>query len=65
MQGTDYYLITGPDTPLRVLSSEFVVDLSVEQLEAVAGEDTTSIRRRKAIEREIESLTEDRRILTT
>ncbi len=65
MQGTDYYLITGPDTPLRVLSSEFVVDLSVEQLEAVAGEDTTSIRRRKAIEREIESLTEGRRILTT
>ena len=64
MQGTDYHLITGPDTPLRVLSSEFVVDLSAEQLESVAGEDTTSIRRRKTIEREIESLTEGRRILT-
>jgi hypothetical protein len=65
MQGTDYHLITGPDTPLRVLSSGFVVDLSAEQLEAVAGEDTMSIRRRKAIEREIESLSEGRLILTT
>ena len=65
MQGTDYHLITGPDTPLRVFSPEFVVELSAERLEAVAGEDATSIQQRKSIEKEIESLMEGRRILTT
>ncbi|KAI9706563.1 MAG: hypothetical protein M1836_003570 [Candelina mexicana] len=65
MQGTDYHLITGPDTPLHVFSPEFVVELSVERLEAVAGEDATSIQQRKSVEKEIESLTEGRRILTT
>ena len=64
MQGTDYHLITGPDTPLRVFSPEFVVELSAERLEAVAGEDATSIQQRKSIEKEIESLMEGRRILT-
>lgn len=64
MQGTDYHLVTCPDTPLRVFSSGFVVDLSAEQLEAVAREDTTSIQRREAVEKEIEGLTEGRRILT-
>ena len=64
MQGTDYHLITGPDTPLRVFSPEFVVELSAERLAVVAGEDTTSIQQRKSIEKEIESLMEGRRILT-
>lgn len=47
IQGTDYHLITGPDIPLRVFSPQFVVELSAERLEAVAGEDTTSIQQRK------------------
>lgn len=64
IQGTDYHLITGPDTPLRVFSPEFVVELSAERLAVVAGEDTTSIQQRKSIEKEIESLMEGRRILT-
>ena len=56
---------TGPDTPLRFFSPEFVVELSAKRLEAVAGEDTTSIQQRKSIEKEIESLMEGRRILKT
>ena len=63
MQGTDFHLITGPDTPLRVFSPQFVVELSDQRLEAVAGEDITSIQQRKSVEKEIESLTEGRRIL--
>ncbi|KAL9629648.1 MAG: hypothetical protein Q9164_006789 [Protoblastenia rupestris] len=63
MQGTDYHLITGPNTPLHVFSPRFVVDLSDERLEAVAGEDITSIQQRKSVEKEVESLTEGRRIL--
>lgn len=65
MQATDYHLVTGPDTPLRVFSSGFVVDLTTEQLEMIAGEDTTSIQRRRALAKEIESLMEGRRILTS
>lgn len=65
MQGTDFHLITGPDTPLRVFSPEFVVELSAKRLEAVAGEDATSIQQRKSVEKEIESLTEGRKFLTT
>ena len=63
MQGTDHHLITGPDTPLHLFSPQFVVELSDERLEAVAGEDITSIQQRKSVEKEVESLTEGRRIL--
>ena len=63
MQGTDYHLIIGPDTPLHVFSPQFVVELSDERLEVVAGEDITSIQQRKSVEKEVVSLTEGRRIL--
>jgi hypothetical protein len=51
MQATDYHLVTGPDTPLGVFSSGFVVDLTPEQLEMMAGEDAMSIQRRGAIKK--------------
>ncbi|KAL9123733.1 MAG: hypothetical protein Q9217_006865 [Psora testacea] len=63
MQGIDYHLITGPDTPLYVFSPQFVVELLDERLEAIAGEDIISIQQRKSVEKEVESLTEGRRIL--
>lgn len=63
MQATDYHLVTGPDTPLGVFSSGFVVDLTNDQLKMIAGEDETSIQRRRAVAKEIESLIEGRRIL--
>lgn len=63
MQGTDYHLITGRDTPLRVFSPQFVVELSDERLGAVAGEDITSVLQRKSVEKEVESLMEGREIL--
>lgn len=33
MQGIDYHLITGRDTPLRILSPQFFVELSNEHLD--------------------------------
>jgi hypothetical protein len=36
IQTTNYHLVTRPDTPLRVFSSKFVVDLKPEQLEMIA-----------------------------
>ncbi len=65
MQETDYHLIMRSDTSLCVLSSRFVVNLFAEQLEAMTEEDIMSIRRRKTIERKIESLSKKRLILTT
>ena len=64
MQGTDYHLITRPDTPLRVFSSKFVFELSAERLAVIAREDTTSIQQRKSIEKKMESLMKRRGILT-
>lgn len=65
VQGTDFHMITGPDTPLRPFPPEFVVELSAEQLEAVAREDATSFQQRKSVEKEIGSLTEGMKILMT
>jgi len=63
MQGTDYHLVSAPETPLRVFSPEFVGNLTSAQLETIAGEDTVLIQRRKELGREIESLREGRRVL--
>jgi hypothetical protein len=65
MQGTDYYLVSGPKSPLRVLSPMFIGNLTSDQLQAIAVEDSTSIQRRKELLNQIESLKEGRRILAT
>lgn len=52
MQVADFLLITGPDTPLSIFSPEFVVAMSPEQLEEVAGEDARTKRQRNQLERE-------------
>ena len=54
----------GRSIPDRVFSPQFVLELSAERLEAVTREDITSIEQRKSVEKEVQSLTEGRRILT-
>jgi hypothetical protein len=61
-QDLDYHLPSGPDTLLRVLSSEFIVELKPEPLEMIAGEDTVSISQHAAL-KEIESLLDGKRLL--
>ena len=63
MQGTDYYLVTGPDSPLKLFSPAFVIGMSIEQLEEVAGEDIALRRKRKQLQKEIINLEAGRKIL--
>ena len=63
MQAADFCLITGPDTPVRVFSPAFVSELTEVQLEAIAGEDAITKRKRIELKREIESLEKGRKLL--
>ncbi len=63
MQATDYYLVSGPATPLRLFSPTFVGALTPEQLEDIAGEDPLQKRRRRQLEKEIEHLEMGRKIM--
>ncbi|CAG8976279.1 hypothetical protein HYALB_00011764 [Hymenoscyphus albidus] len=64
MQAADYYLISGPDTPLKLFSPVFVGAMTPEQLDEVSGEDARQKRRRKQLQKEIEDLERGRKILT-
>ncbi|KAL8366546.1 hypothetical protein RB595_010415 [Gaeumannomyces hyphopodioides] len=50
------FLLEEPDTPLHVFSPDMVMLLNDARLEAIAGEDAETARRRQALAREIESL---------
>ncbi|OJJ30575.1 hypothetical protein ASPWEDRAFT_187956 [Aspergillus wentii DTO 134E9] len=63
MQATDYHLVTGPSTPLKLFVPSFVTGLSNEQLEFLAGEDSMLYRKRAQLKREIEELEKGRKIL--
>ncbi|KAF3481538.1 dynamin family protein [Arthroderma uncinatum] len=39
LQTAHHLLVTGPDTPLRLLSPSYILNLSEDQLENIAGED--------------------------
>ena len=56
MQAVDYFLVTSPDAPIKVFSPNFVSELTTEQLEAIAGEDLVSKRKREDLKRKIENL---------
>lgn len=63
MQGAQYHVIDGPDTPLKVFSPRFVTELSDSQIEEIAGEDLRTRRSRKFLNKTIADLNEGRRIL--
>ena len=62
MQVVDYFLITGHDAPIKVFSPQFVSELTNEQLEAIAGEDLVSRRKREDLKRKIENLEAGKKI---
>ena len=64
MQASDYHLVTGLGTPLKLFSPSFVSGLSPEQLEEVAGEDTSLKRMRKYLDKQIKDLEAGKKILT-
>lgn len=63
MQATDYYLLTGEDSPLKVFSPLFISKLSSDQLEMIAGEDIVTKRKRKRLKKEIADLEARKNIL--
>ena len=63
MQGTDQYLVTGPDSTLKLFLPAFVINMSTEQLEEIAGEDIALKRKRKQLQKEIMNLEAGRKIL--
>lgn len=63
MQAVDHHLVTGPAAPVRLFSPSFVSGLNKEQLERIAGEDVSTKRKREELKREIENLTNGKKIL--
>ncbi|KAM5464735.1 hypothetical protein MauCBS54593_006826 [Microsporum audouinii] len=63
LQAAHHLLVTGPDTPLRLLSPSYILNLSEDQLENIAGEDPNTARKRSNLRKEIEELEKGRRIL--
>lgn len=62
-QAADFYLITGPNTPLRLLSPEYILSLTEHQLDEIAGEDPYLKQKRQQLNREIDELERGRKIL--
>lgn len=56
MQAADHFLVTGPNTPLKLFSPQFVAELTESQLEEVAGEEISVKRRRAALGKEVRLL---------
>ena len=64
IQAASYHLVTGPDTPLKLLSPSFIARLNADQLEDIAGEDAGLKRKRKTLAKAIKGLEAGRKILS-
>ena len=62
-QAGGYYLVWGPDTPLKLFSPSFVSRLNQKELQEIAGEDAGLQRRRAALVQKIEGLEKGRKVL--
>ncbi|RFU33727.1 hypothetical protein B7463_g2600, partial [Scytalidium lignicola] len=56
MQGSDFYLLTGLKSPLRIFGTAFVSRLSEDQLDLIAGEDVSTKQLRNSLKNEIAAL---------
>ncbi|KAF2195597.1 hypothetical protein K469DRAFT_744134 [Zopfia rhizophila CBS 207.26] len=63
MHAVGYHLIHGPDTPLKLFSPSFVLELTQGQLQEIAGEDSSLKRKRAQLKKEIQDLEAGRKIL--
>jgi hypothetical protein len=63
MQGSDFYLLTGAISPLRIFGTVFLSELSAAQLDAIANEDTPIKKLRKNLKNEITALEEGMKLL--
>ncbi|KAG0645619.1 Interferon-inducible Mx [Hyphodiscus hymeniophilus] len=63
MQGSDFHLLNGPGSPLRIFGTSFVGGLSEVQLDLIAGEDVSTRQLRKNLETEIDALEKGKKLL--
>jgi hypothetical protein len=63
MQGSDYHLLTGDDSPLQIFGTAFVSELSAIQLDMVAGEEASTKQLRKSLTNEIIALEKGKKLL--
>ena len=65
MQVADFFLVTGPETPLTLFCPNFVAAMSAEQLEDIAGEDLLTKNKRARLEKTIEELEIGKKIVSS
>jgi hypothetical protein len=63
MQGSDFHLLTGAVSPLRIFGTAFVSELSAVQLDMIAGEDASTKQLRKNLTNEMIALEKGKRLL--
>ncbi len=63
MQGSDFHLLMGDVSPLRIFGTKFVSNLSPAQLDIIAGEEASIKQLRKSLTNEINALEEGKKIL--
>ena len=63
MQGSDFYLLNGPASPLRVFGTSFVSGLSAAQLDMIAGEEPSTKHLRTNLKIEMAALEEGKKLL--
>jgi Dynamin GTPase effector domain len=63
MQAANYHLLTGPDTPLTILTPEFIRTISLEEMESIAGENPILTRKRQELTKTIKDLEKGKKIL--
>ncbi|KAH9210651.1 dynamin [Leptodontidium sp. 2 PMI_412] len=63
MQASDFFLLAGPESPLRVFGTAFVSQLSATQLDLIVGEDVSTKQLRKSLKNEIDTLEKGKTLL--
>lgn len=62
-QGADYHLLTGDESPLKILTPLFISSMTPEQLDEIAGEDLITKRERQELKEEIQALEQGKKVL--
>jgi len=63
MQGSDFHLLTGESSPLRLFSTNFVSNLSPNQLDMIAGEEAATRQLRESLTNQIDALEKGKKLL--
>lgn len=62
-QGIDDYLLTGENSPIKIITPAFIASMTPAQREHIAGEDPATTRKRRALTEEIAALERGKEVL--